>query len=392
MKENTYNTIILGLGAMGSASIYQLSKRGHKVLGIDQLSPPHKLGSSHGDTRITRQAIGEGDQYTPLSLRAYEIFREIERETGKNLLQTTGGLIISSDSIKAINHVADFFDNTVSAARKFNITHEILNAKEIRNRFPQFRVQNNEYAYYEEQAGFLHPEECIEAQLLLAEKYGAIIHRNEKVKSFTENKGSVIVTTDAGVYHTEKLVISAGPWLPQLIDAELKSLFKVHRQVLYWFDVSSSFNSFIPGKFPIFIWEIQGGKQAIYGFPAIDGPAGGLKIASEKYEQIVTPDTVNREVTVAEIESMYKEQVASFFPGIGSKCLKATVCLYTVTADAGFVIDKHPQAPAIIICSPCSGHGFKHSAAIGECIAQLVVDGRTTIDISAFGLSRSAIA
>ncbi len=388
--KNQFDTIILGLGAMGSAALYQLAKRGNRVLGIDQFSPPHMLGSSHGDSRITRQAIGEGEQYTPLALRSYEIWQEIEKETGKKLLEITGGLIVSSGAKTGIMHVKNFFENTVAAAKKFNIKHEILNAHQIRKRFPQFNLQDNETGYYEYKAGFLRPEECVSAQLLLAEKYGATMHKNEKVASFSEKDGSVRVQTNLGEYQAKKLIVSTGPWLPTLIGDEYSKNFKVIRQVLFWFDVQTSIKRFEPKNFPIFIWELQGNKQSIYGFPAIDGQKGGLKIASEQYDTSTTADTVNREVSEVEIKAMYKDFVAPYFPDLRDKCVKAVSCLYTVTPDFHFVIDTHPKHPSIILASPCSGHGFKHSAAIGEVLAQLAIEGKSTIDISSFGIKRFA--
>lgn len=386
--KNKFDTIVLGLGAMGSAALYQLAKRGNRVLGIDQFSPPHMLGSSHGDSRITRQAIGEGEQYTPLALRSYEIWQDIEKETDKKLLEVTGGLIISSGAKTGIMHVKNFFENTVAAAKKFKIKHEILNAPQIRKRFPQFNVQDNETGYYEYEAGFLRPEECVSAQLFLAEKYGATIHKNEKVGSFSEKDGGVRVQTNLGEYQAKKLIVSAGPWLPTLIGDEYSKSFKVIRQVLFWFDVQTSIKRFEPENFPIFIWELQGNKQSIYGFPAIDGQKGGLKIASEQYDTSTGADTVNREVSQVEIKAMWKNFVAPYFLDLSNKCVKAVSCLYTVTPDFHFVLDTHPKHPSIILASPCSGHGFKHSAAIGEVLAQLAIDGKSTIDISRFNIKR----
>jgi len=386
--KNKFDTIVLGLGAMGSAAVYQLAKRGNNVLGIDQFSPPHILGSSHGDTRITRQAIGEGEQYTPIALRSYEIWQEIEKETGKKLLEMNGGLIISSGAKTAINHVENFFENTVATAEKYNIKHETLDATQIRKRFPQFNVQDNESGYYEYNAGFLYPEKCVSTQISLAEKYGATIHKNEKVESFLEKDGIVSVKTNLGEYEAKKLIISAGPWFPALIEDEYSKFFKVIRQVLFWFDVKTSIERFEPKNFPIFIWELQGNKQGIYGFPAIDGENGGVKIASEQYEITTTADTVNREVSKDEIKAMYENFVAPYFPDLSDKCVKAISCLYTVTPDSHFVIDTHPKYSSIILASPCSGHGFKHSAAIGEILAQLAIDGKSKIDISGFNIKR----
>src|SRR6266576_1649644 len=195
-----YDVLVLGLGAMGSAAAFQLAKRGQKLLGLDQFAPPHRLGSSHGETRITRLAIGEGEHYTPLVLRSHELWREIEKETGADLLTITGGLVISSTARTAKLHVDGFFSNTVAAAEKYRIPHQILSAEDIRRRFPPFHVREDEIGYYEPSAGFLRPEACIEAQLQLARKYGAVIHVNEKVLHFQASTDEVTVTTEEGVY------------------------------------------------------------------------------------------------------------------------------------------------------------------------------------------------
>jgi sarcosine oxidase len=382
-----FDTIVIGLGAMGCAALYQLAKKGNKALGLDQFSPPHIYGSTHGDTRVTRLAIGEGSHYTPLVQRSHELWREIEKETGKNLLTTNGGLIISSGARTAINHVAHFFENTIEAARQHGIAHELLDAKTIRKRFPQFKIKDNESGYFENDAGFVRPEECVRAQLGLAEKHGAEIHTNEKVMEYKAAR-DVEVRTDQDTYTAEKLVITAGPWVPQLIDAEYSHYFKVLRQALFWFDIEKSFAHFTPDKFPIFIWELQGLDKGLYGFPAINGPQGGLKIASEQYEMTTTPQTVEREVSQQEIRDMYEKLVEPYIAEVAPKCIKAASCLYTVTPDAGFVIDFHPKHKNVVVASPCSGHGFKHSAAIGELLSEMVMEGKSRFDIGKFGLNR----
>jgi sarcosine oxidase len=384
----TYNTIVLGLGGVGSAALYHLAKRGEKVLGIDQFSPPHTLGSSHGETRITRQAIGEGLQYTPMVLRAYEIFRQMEKESGQELLSVTGGLMISSPGSGGIHNVADFYENCTLAAKQFGIKHDLLDAKDIRKRFPQFRVQDNERAYYEYESGILFPERCIDVQLKLAEGLGGQIHKNEKVERFDQHGDGVKITTDSGEYHAGRLVLSAGPWLPHLLDAEKAKLFNVQRQVQFWFDVQSCYQSFVPGTFPVFIWELARNGQSMYGFPAIDGQNGGFKIGTANYNLDVTTETINREVSESELIACYEQQIAPFFPQAVGHCIKSKVCLYTVTPDSAFVVDSLPDMPNVLICSPCSGHGYKHTAAIGESIAEIILDGRSKLDLSPFKLDR----
>lgn len=382
-----YDTIVLGLGAMGSAAVYQLAKRGNRVLGLDRFVPPHAQGSSHGETRVTRQAIGEGEQYSPLSLRSYELWREIERETGRSVLSVTGGLIISSPHQKGHN-VANFFANTLGAARKFQIRHEILDAPAIRRRFPQFRVQDQEVGYFEFNAGFLRPEECIRAQLELAGRHGATLQTGEPVLAFQQQGDHVTVRTTRGEYTAGRLVVSAGAWLPTLLGTAESRPYRVMRQVLYWFDPVGPIAPFEPGRMPIFIWEPPGTDRLLYGFPAIDGPQGGVKVASAQYEVDTTADTIDRTVTPTEIAAMYEQLVRPCFPGLSARCLKTATCLYTVTPDFAFVIDELPGQPRVLVASPCSGHGFKHSAAVGECLAEIVVEGRSRIDLSAFRLAR----
>lgn len=383
-----FDAIVLGLGAVGSAATYQLAKRGARVLGFDQFSPPHSLGSSHGDTRITRKAIGEGDPYVPLVLRSHELWREIEAETGADLLTVTGGLWISSGARQAETHVANFFANTLAAARRFDIAHEVLDAAQIRKRFPQFDVRDNEIGYYEPDAGFLRPEACVRAQLQLAARHGAQIHSPERVASFSEANGIVTVRTDRAQYRARQLIVAAGPWVRKFLPPEQARLFAITRQVLYWFETTAPVERFAAPAFPVFIWELQERRHVIYGFPAIDGLAGGLKVATEQYAVTTDADTLQREVSDAEKHAMHEQLVAPYIPGLGPRCVKAVACMYTATPDFHFVIDRLPGASRVIVASPCSGHGFKHSAAVGEALAQMALHGESAIDLAAFRWSR----
>ena len=382
-----YDVIVLGLGAAGSATLYQLAKRGARVLGIDQFSPPHKFGSTHGDTRVTRLAIGEGAHYTPLAVRSHQIWRELETATGATLLTENGGLILSSVRDERQFHGAAFFSTTVEAARRHGIAHELLDAAEIRRRFPQFEIDDHTRGYFEPSAGFVRPEECIRVQLAQANRHGAELRLNEPVQAIEQSGDVVQVTTGSQRYVADRLVIAAGPWLPQLLPG-LAARFKVYRQVLYWFDVEAQHEAFAPDKFPIFIWELPGKAGGVYGFPAIDGPKGGFKVSTEQYVRTTTPQTVSREVTEAEIETMRRDLVEPYIKGVGATCVKAVTCLYTVTKDFGFVIDRHPKHDRIIIASPCSGHGFKHSAALGEAISDLAVGAPSRFDLRPFAVAR----
>lgn len=384
----SFDTIVLGLGAMGSAALHHLAKKGSRVLGIDRFSPPHAFGSTHGDTRITRLAIGEGAQYTPLVQRSHELWRELERETGRSLLTINGGLVISSTAKTSRCHVERFFDNTLSAARKFGIAHEVLDADEIRRRFPQFRVADDEHGYLERDSGFLRPEECVCAHLAQAERAGAEIHRDERALEFRGSATGISVRTNRATYNAATLIVAAGAWLPELLERDLARHFTIYRQTLVWFDVEGPIAAFAPERFPIFIWELQGKKQGIYGFPALDGPGGGIKIATEQYDAATTPDAVRRNVTADEIQAMYADYVVPYIAGVGNHCVKAVSCLYTVTPDFGFVLDRHPRYERVLLASPCSGHGFKHSPAIGEALAEIATGGTPGFDLTPFALKR----
>ncbi|MGD9590107.1 MAG: N-methyl-L-tryptophan oxidase [Pyrinomonadaceae bacterium] len=381
------DVIVVGLGAMGSAACFQLAKRGASVIGIDRYSPPHTFGSTHGETRITRQAIGEGEHFVPFALRSYEIWREIEAETGEDLLTVTGGLIIAGVSGHSLHGSEDFLQTTIDAAVKYGITHRTLDAGEIAAEFPQFTVDGGERAYYEDAAGFLRPEACVAAQLGLAEKLGATLRRNERVVRIKENGNGVKVVTDRGSYTAGRAIVSAGPWVNELFPDASLGLFKVYRQVLHWFDVADAYESFALGRSPIFVWACgRGEDDFFYGFPAIGGPSGGIKIATEVFDEPTVADDADREVSAEEPAELFNRYVSGRLKGVGEKCLKSAVCLYTMTPNSNFVIDRISEK--VIVASPCSGHGFKHSAAIGESLAELSLIARTTIDMSPFSLTR----
>jgi sarcosine oxidase len=386
--ENEYEAIVIGLGAMGSASTYQLAKRGVKVLGIDRYAPPHKLGSTHGSARIMRLAIGEGAHYTPLSKRSYELFREIEGEAQTKLLDVTGMLTISSVDKEKIVPEGDFFGNTVSAALKYDVRHDVLDADDIRRRFPQFKVRDDEKGYYEYDAGYLRPEQCVRAQLMLAGKFGASISTNEVVENISATESGVTIRTDHRVCKAQQVVVAAGPWISELLDLEYRGLFQSYRLAQFWYDISNSRSDYTPGKCPIYFWQLPGYDKWMFGFPALGGIEGGLPLSVSNQVVPTTPDTADRSVSEQEIETVYKEYVERCLFDVGRRALKTDVCLYTATPDGGFVIDRDPGCSRVIVCSPCSGHGFKHSAAIGECVAEMITSAQSTIDLGAFKFDR----
>lgn len=381
--NTVYDVLVVGLGAMGSASVYQLAKSELKVVGIDQFEPPHVYGSSHGETRITRQSIAEGKEYVPLVLRANKIWEQLERETGEVLYTKTGILIMSSNTTVNSNK---FVDSTVAAAREYAIPHEVLTAETIKKRFPQFNIQGDERGYFEEGAGFLSAENCIRVQLRRAAELGALLNTNEKMLAYTQNKDFIQVKTNKAVYNTKKLVLTLGPWVRNILPNEYTSFLKIYRQVLYWFELRGNPKDYVVGKFPVFNWEFNTAHEDfIYGFPSLDGKS--IKIATEQYDRTTDPSNVDKIVTDEEKHTMYEQYVRPHFQDISQKCLKAEACMYTVAPDWQFLIDYMPGNSNIIVASPCSGHGFKHSAAIGEVISQMVQEASTTVDINKFSFN-----
>ena len=390
MTRTTADIVVLGLGAMGSSTLYQLASRGADVVGIDQFTPPHEFGSTHGETRITRQAIGEGQALVPLALRSHQIWREIEARSGASLLVQNGCLLISdpNDQVERPGRTG-FLRRTVEAARRFAIPHEILDAAEIRRRHPQFRVGDGDTAYFEPGGGYLRPEACVETQLRLAGELGATLRLGERVEALRQapDGSHVEITTTTGTVAANHVVVSAGAWAAKLLGPELGRWLQPTRQALHWFAVDPDAAA-LWERGPVFIWPH--GDEAtdfFYGFPAI---GGAVKTATENYAGTVDPDALDRAVGADEPRRMFDIHLASRLEGVSARPVRSRTCLYTQTPDSAFVIDTHPQAPRITVVSPCSGHGFKHSAAIGEAVCQRLLDGASRVDLSPFSLSRFA--
>jgi sarcosine oxidase len=223
----------------------------------------------------------------------------------------------------------------------------------------------------------VRPERCVQAQLQTAAALGADLALREKVVSFTQDGSSVTVKTDKETYRGSQLIVAAGAWLPGMLKPDLASRFMVTRQVLYWFRARSegAHALFSPERFPVYIWQLPA-PQSIYGFPATGGLEDGVKLATEQYDVATTPEQVSRTVGPDEVREMYETYVEPFFPGLSPVCVRHKVCLYTWVDGARFIIDRHPDFERVIVASPCSGHGFKHSAGIGELLAEMVTDGR----------------
>jgi sarcosine oxidase len=392
MPDKIYDTIVLGLGAMGSAALYQLSRRRTSVLGIDQFHPPHELGSSHGDTRITRIACGEGKEYSAFATRSHEVWRELERTTGRELLTQNGLLVISGPGERSSgNGVPAFLQNTIDAANAARVPYEMLSGLDARRRFPAFNLRDDDTVYFDKIGGFVRPEACVQTQLEQAEANGADVRFNEAVTAFAQRGDVVEIKTARATYTARRLIVSAGAYLPDLLSAAHRAPFTVRRQVLYWFRAKDeSFDSFRPERLPVYIWQLLA-SQGVYGFPATHGPDDGIKIATAQFDDPTTPQTVDRTVSAQEAEAMYETYVAPYFPALQPAPVRTKVCLYTCVENSRFIIDRHPQHDRIIIASPCSGHGFKHSAGIGDALAQMAL-GETTVRLNGNAVDMSMFA
>ncbi|MFN2451181.1 MAG: N-methyl-L-tryptophan oxidase, partial [Candidatus Dormibacteria bacterium] len=271
---DTADVIVVGLGAMGSATLRQLARRRVPAIGIDRFHPPHPEGSTHGDTRITRLAIAEGPQYVPLVLRSHELWRELEAETGEELLTITGALVMddaAGDAAQGATAIS-YARSSIEAAQRYGIEHEVLDQASIAARFPRLRPLRPTLGYYEPGGGFVRPERAVAAQLQLAERDGAELRLGERVLRVSAEGGRVTVATDRDTYSAGQVVLSAGPWLATLLDdPDLGALFGVYRQVLHWFEVPE-LEGFTPGSLPVFLSNFGSSRNdGIYGFPAIDG-------------------------------------------------------------------------------------------------------------------------
>jgi sarcosine oxidase len=375
MKANTYDVIIAGLGAMGSAAAYHLASGGSRVLGLDRFHPPHELGSSHGLTRIIREAYFEHPSYVPLVQRAYQLWTALEEQSGRNLFLQTGGVMVGRPDGVLVSGAR-------KSAEEHRLRHEVLSSVELRQRFPVFEPTAEMVAVWEPRAGVLFPELAIQTHLDLAARQGASLCFNEPVVKWEANGQGVRVHTAVRTYLAGQLLLAAGSWTQSLVE-ELRLPLTVERQVLYWFEPRSQAASFAPSTCPIYIWEYVPGRF-FYGFPEL---GDGVKVALHHQGEPAKPETVHREVAEQEIESM-RELLKRFIPSSEGRLRATAVCLYTNTPDEHFILDRHPQHPQVFLASPCSGHGFKFSSVIGELAAMLLRDQKSSLDLQLFRISR----
>jgi sarcosine oxidase len=376
-RAPAYDVVVVGLGVMGSAALQHLARRRLRVLGLERYAPGHDRGSSHGQTRIIRLGYYEHPSYVPLLRRAYRLWRELEAGAGTRLLHVTGIAEIGPPD-------GELVQGTLAAARLHGLPHEILAAGELMRRLPAFRLPAEHVGVLQPDGGFVLAEPAIEAQMRSAQAAGAEVRTGTSVRAIEPRGGHVRVVTGDGVIEAGTAVVTAGAWLPDLLPG-LPVALRTTRQVVAWFAPRSP-ALFQPDRFPVFLLESRHGIH--YGFPAVG--AAGVKIAKHFHaDQAVAPDAVDRTVS-AEDEDLIRAAVREHVPAADGPLLSATTCIYTMTPDGDFVLDRLADAPQVIVASPCSGHGFKFAPVIGEILADLAVGGATGHDIARFRLARFA--
>jgi sarcosine oxidase len=368
---SSHEAIIVGLGAMGSAVAYHLARRGCKVLGFDRFHPPHTQGSSHGETRIIREAYFEHPLYVPMVQRAFELWVELEQGSRAVLYRQTGGVMIGAAESELVT-------GALRSAREHGLAHELIDAAEIRERFPVLQPANDMVGVLEFRAGILFPERCVAMHLERAREAGADLNFNEPVLTWEARGNGVRVFTGRGEYDAHQLIATTGPWVSGLFP-ELALPFAIERQILYWFEAQGTADLFDPERCPIHLWQFDG-RHFFYGFPDL---GQGVKVARHHDGQMTTPDLADRDVSANEVEDI-RDLVRRFVPGADGPLRMSAVCLYTNTPDEHFWIDRHPAHPQVLIVSACSGHGFKFASVIGEVVADSLVGGRSRFDLSLF--------
>jgi sarcosine oxidase len=367
-----YDVVIVGVGGMGSAALYHLARRGHRVLGLERFDIPHELGSSHGITRIIRLAYFEDPSYVPLLHRAYELWRELEIEAGEQLVHVTGTLE-AGDRI---------YEGALRSCHVHDLPHEELDGREVARRYPAYRFPPDLPMLFQPDGGFVLPERCIVAHVQGALAHGAVVRARERVLGWEETQNGVRVETDRGTVEAERLVLTPGAWAQDV--ARLPpGLVVAQRQVLAWLQPSSP-ELFTPERFPVFNIKLAEGH--FYGFPVFGVP--GFKLGRYYHlDERGDPDELFRGIK-PEDEPVLRRFAEDYFPEGAGPTLALKTCLFELSPDEHFLIDGHPDAPAAIVGAGFSGHGFKFCSVVGEILADLALDGDTRHDIGLFRFER----
>jgi sarcosine oxidase len=378
----SYDVIVVGVGGMGSATAFQLARRGQRVLGLERFDIPHSMGSSHGISRIIRLPYYEHSDYVPLLKRAFVLWREIETLSGQELLVITG-------SIDAGREDGELFGGALASARLHGLPHEVLTGAEVNARYPGYNLPSTLRAVFQPQGGLLASERAIVAHVNAAMSFGAEIHARERVLGWDAHPGGegVVVTTDRGRYEAGRLILTAGAWIGELAPI-VRRLAIAERQVLAWLHPKRP-EWFTRERFPVFNIDVEEGRY--YGFPIYEVP--GFKFGRYHHRgENCAPDLLRREADQAD-EALLRQFADRYFPQGNGPTMALRACMFTNTPDEHFIIDHHPAHKQVVVASPCSGHGYKFCSVIGEILADLATgDGSTEHDIGFLRLARPALS
>jgi sarcosine oxidase len=374
-----YEAIVLGVGGVGSAALYHLARRGVRTLGLDRFEPGHDRGSSHGETRIIRQAYFEHADYVPLLLRAYELWNELEHRCGQRLYHQVGLLQVGPPEGEVVQGV-------MGSARRHGLPIDELSPQEAARRWPGFAIPPGSAALFEHRAGYLRVEACVRAHVRAALALGAELHSGEAITAWHPAADGFAVLTERGRYRARRPIIAGGAWNGDLL-ADLGLDLHIRRKPQYWYRAASGAYQVAAGC-PAFLFDTPAGK--FYGFPQMDDQ--GVKVAQHTGGNPVSdPLSLDQAIDAGDrqaVEAFSRQHL----PELTSELVRHSPCMYTLSADEHFIIDRHPTMPGLALAAGLSGHGFKFTSVLGELLTGLVLDERSPLPIEFLSLNRPALA
>ncbi len=375
-----YDVIVLGAGGVGSAALYHLARRGVRAIGIDRFSPPHDRGSTHGHTRVIRKAYYEHPNYVPLLRESYREWFDLESHLGRKLFHQIGLLELGPADGAVV-------PNVLSAAAQYQIPVESLDAASIEARWPGVRVDRDAVGVFEPGAGYLLVEDCVQAHLDAARATGAeLLTDTEIVEVSTNEQTAIVRTSDDTEIEAKTVIMAAGAWSVKQL-ANLGVAFTIRRKSLFWF-ASDDEQYTVGSGLPVFLFELSNG--IFYGFPKVD--ERGVKFAEHTGGRTVEdPLTVDRTID-AEEQRRLVEVMSRYLPGVSANVTDHAVCLYTMSPDEHFIVDRHPEMPNVVFAAGLYGHGFKFVPVLGRALADLALDGGTDLPMDFFSLNRFGTA
>lgn len=374
----TYDAIVIGTGGIGGAAMYELARRGAGVLGLDRFPPGHDRGSSHGQTRIIRQAYFEHPDYVPLVRRCYSQWRELEQLAGRQLYHPTGLVQLGPADGPVVRGI-------LKSAETHGLSIERLAPREIEARWPIRAASDDCVGLYESDAGYLLVEDCVLAYCQAASRLGATLQSGLTVLRWRRDGAALRVETDQGDFFAERLVVAAGAWAGQVL-GELGLPLEIRKKPLYWYACDDARHE-LAAAMPAFLYELPEG--VFYGFPKID--AAGVKLARHSGGAYVDdPLALDRDIDDEDRRAV--ETFASrCLPNVSNRLTRHVACMYTMTPDEHFIVDRHPNDPGVVLAAGLSGHGFKFAPVLGEALADLALDGTTPLPIGFLSLDRPGL-